>query len=366
MNELTEKTAFLSARFNFLVCFVLAALIFSVYFQVKDHDFVSFDDNWYVAENFHVRSGLSLENIKWSFKLQKTKASHWHPVTWMSHMLDCQLFGLDPGMHHLSSLFIHGLTTILIFLLLNKMTGAVFRSVLVAALFALHPLSVNSVAWIAERKNVLSAFFWAATILTYIYYVKKPSLFKYLSAVFLFVLGLMSKPMIITLPFTLLLLDFWPLDRFKLKGKKLFSRLVLEKVPFFLLLIVFFLIYNSAFSGDNFVSMDMVSMKLRAENALVSYVRYIELIIWPHDLAVFYPYPSEIPLWKVLSSGLFIVLVSLIAFLKLKKYPYLFTGWFWYLGTLVPALGLKQVGLWPAMADRFVYIPMVGIFIIAV
>ena len=158
MNEHPDKNAFLSARVNFLVCLVLAVLIFSVYFQVKDHDFVSFDDNWYVAENFHVRSGLSLENIKWSFKLQKTKASHWHPVTWISHMLDCQLFGLDPGRHYLSSLFIHVLTAIMLFLLFNKMTGTLWRSAFVAALFGFHPLSVNSVAWIAERKNVLSTF----------------------------------------------------------------------------------------------------------------------------------------------------------------------------------------------------------------
>jgi Flp pilus assembly protein TadD len=366
MSSDVEKRNSIRLRAGKVFLFISIAVLFGVYAQVRDHEFISLDDPLYVADNDHVLSGLTPENIKWSFSLEKKRGTHWHPISWMSHQLDIELFGLDAGKHHLSSLFIHALSVILIYLVLRKMTGTTWRSALVAALFALHPLSVNSVAWITERKDVLYAFFWLATLLAYFYYTKKPSIAAYATALFLFVLGLMSKPMIVTLPFTLLLLDFWPLGRIDYKDKKAFLRLLLEKVPFFVLLAVSLFIYLAAFSENSQLDADTMPMKLKVENALVSYLWYIGMIAVPHDQSVFYPFSSPIPFWKVLVSGGLIVIATGFVLLKIKKYPYLFMGWFWYLGTLVPAIGFRQVGFWPGVADRFVYFPKIGLFIIAV
>lgn len=360
------QQVFSDRRVKWFIGLLFSIMVLAVYAPVQDHEFVGLDDYWYITDNYPVRSGLTLENIRWAFKLRHEKASHWHPLTWMSHMLDCSLFGLDPGRHHLISLLIHFLTATTIFLLLYSVTRAFWKSLIVAALFALHPLSVNSVAWLAERKNVLCAFFWFLTLLAYVHYVKRPSVLRYFSALVFFVLGLMSKPMIITLPFTLLLFDFWPCERLSGQGLKRFLVLVGEKAPFFLLMALFLVVYNNAFIPDNLVSFARIPLWLRIENGLVSYVRYIVLILFPHGLAVYYPYPPVIPLWQALLSILFLALVSAAAFFRAKASPFLMTGWFWFLGTLVPAIGLKQVGLWPAMADRFVYVPMLGILIIIV
>jgi len=357
------QRAFSGPWIKFLFCLSLALTTLAVYFPVQDHEFIGLDDAWYVTDNYHVRSGLTLENLRWAFKLRHEKASHWHPLTWMSHMLDCTLFGLDPGRHHLVSVCIHVLTVVTVFLVLYSATGAFGKSLAVAALFALHPLSVNSVAWLAERKNVLCAFFWALTLLAYCGYVKRPSFFRYCSALFLFVLGLMAKPMIITLPFTLLLFDIWPCERLRGQGPKRFVALAGEKIPFFLLMILFLFLYNNAFVPDSLVSFAQIPLRLRIENGLVSYVRYIVLIFFPHGLAVYYPYPPVIPFWQALLAAVFVVLVSAVVLFRAKALPFLLTGWLWYLGTLVPAIGLKQVGLWPAQADRFVYVPMLGILI---
>jgi len=367
-------------RPDILVCLFLVIAILGVYGQVRNYTFVNLDDSSYILNNPHIRDGLNLEGISWAFSFPGF--DYWHPMTWLSHMLDCHLYGLKAGMHHRVSLIFHILNSILLFLVFKKMTGAIWRSSFVAVMFALHPINVESVAWLAERKNVLSTFFGLLTMLTYIYYSKQPSVFRYLPILFAYTLGLMSKPMLATLPFVLLLLDYWPLCRINLtqsvrnnqqtsKSNNVeFKRssafhLALEKIPLLILSAVSVLLSSLAVQRLGIViSTTSVPMKLRIKNALVSYVGYIIKIIWPHDLAVFYPYPHTIQLWKVIGAGVLFLFISFFVFRAVKSKPYLGVGWLWYIGTLVPAIGLVQAGLWPAMADRFVYVPTIGIFII--
>ena len=285
-------------------------------------------------------------------------------------------------MHLLINLFLHIASTLLLFFVLRRMTGSLWKSAFVAALFALHPLNVESVAWASECKNVLSTFFWMLTMLTYARYAERPGFYRYLVTFFVFALGLMAKPMLVTLPFVLFLFDYWPLCRFKLaqsdgmghgfsKSIPFVSRwsqvlrLVLEKVPFLSLSAV--CIYLSSLSVQHLgivISTASVPMKLRIYNALVSYVSYIKKMVWPHNLAVYYPYPESIPFWKVAGAALFLVCVSILVFRALRSKPYLAVGWLWYIGTLVPAIGLIQAGLWPSIADRFAYVPLIGLFIV--
>ncbi|MFC1591809.1 tetratricopeptide repeat protein [Thermodesulfobacteriota bacterium] len=342
-----------------LLCLVLAAVTLAVYWPVAGHDFVRFDDHRYVTENEAVRSGLSGASIAWAFTAMH--AANWHPLTWLSHMLDCELFGLVPRGHHLMSLFFHLANTLLLFGLLRSMTAAVWRSLLVAALFALHPLHVESVAWVSERKDVLSTFFLLLTLWAYAGYVRRPALKRYLLVAGLFVLGLMTKPMLVTLPCVLLLLDFWPLGRLG-SGREAWE-LVREKTPLFVLSAGSCAVTLIAqHKGEAMQPLDLCPFAVRLANALSATAGYLVKMIWPADLAVFYPLHGMPPLSQVVAAGLVVVLLSALCLAGLKARPYLAVGWLWYLGTLVPVIGLVQVGL-QSMADRYSYVPLIGIFI---
>jgi len=367
-------------RLKFGVCLFLVVIILAAYWQLPCHDFLDFDDNEYITQNFHLYDGITHESIAWAFSI--TDIAYWHPITWLSHMLDFQLFGLNPGMHHLTNLFLHVANALLLFIILNSITGSLWKSAFVAAIFALHPMNVESVSWASERKNVLSTFFWMLTILTYVRYAERSSSYRYLLILFVFALGLMSKPMLVTLPFVLLLLDYWPLCRFKLAQcdddiqvarqsdnfrfqKFSVFYLALEKIP--LLLLSAFTIYLSSLSVQRLgivISTETVPMNLRIANALISYLSYIKKMIWPLDLIIYYPYPESLPIWQTAGAGLLLIFASVLVFWVGNTRPYFIVGWLWYLGTLVPVIGLMQAGLWPAIADRFAYVPLIGLFII--
>ena len=340
------------------LCLIIAILI--PYRQAINFDFVGYDDELYVTKNLNVQKGFTAEGVKWAFTT--FHSANWHPITWLSHILDCELYGLNPMGHHWTSLQIHLTNTLLLFFILQYMTGALWRSVFVAALFALHPLHVESVAWVAERKDVLCTFFGMLTISAYIMYVKKRNLLRY-SLVFIFLsLGLMAKPMLVTLPFLLLLLDFWPLERLR---SETVSRLILEKVPLLVPVVISSCLTFMAQQSSGAVKpLESFSLTVRVANAFVSYASYVVKAIWPHNLTVFYPHPGNaLPLWQVLGAILLVGGACVPAIRSLKKYPYIAVGLFWYLGMLVPVIGLVQVGQ-QAMADRYTYIPMTGLFII--
>lgn len=362
------------------ISLLLSITTLAVYWQVHDFGFVSFDDTIYVSENKRVQQGISFDNLIWAFSPFKTNAqTSWHPLTTLSHMLDCQMFDLNPGAHHLVNLFIHIINVNLLFLSLYLMTKAPWKSGVVAALFALHPINVDSVAWVAERKNLLSTMFWILTMLAYIRYARKPGIFRYLLTTCALTLGLLSKSMLVTLPCALLLLDFWPLGRIDLGQKFVAShpdsdpmfqpsgiaRLVMEKIPFLALSVgTIILTMSSQQLGNQLVDAAAAPMNLRIENAIISYVAYLWKMIWPTHLAVFYPFPKFIPLLQTIGATLFLLAISALIFARARKSPWLVTGWLWYLGTLLPVIGLVQGGLWPALADRWAYVPFIGIFII--
>jgi tetratricopeptide (TPR) repeat protein len=361
----------------FLITATLAA-----YWQVCNHEFVNFDDDLYVTENRHVQAGLTPEGVRWAFSFE-TGIAYWHPLTWLSLMLDYDLYGLNPGGYHLTNLLVHILSTLLLFSALKRMTGAHWQSAFVAALFSLHPLNVNSIAWVAARKNVLSTFFWMLTMWTYARYAERARPDRYLLVLLPFALGLMAKPMLVTLPFVLLLLDWWPLGRIHFgqatkqaglqtqkpvspgnKGSLVF-RLVLEKAPLIALSAVSVCLSSLSVQPPGVpLSIDSVPMTLRIANALVSYAGYIGKMIWPDNLAVFYPPPPLVPTWQAASAALFLALASVLVLRVTTSRPYFAVGWLWYVGTLVPVIGLVRVGLWPAMADRFAYVPLIGVFIV--
>jgi len=365
---------------KYLVCLFLVVITLLSYWQLPTHDFLNFDDNVHITQSINVHEGITWKNIAWAFSF--TDIAYWHPLTWLSHMLAFQLFGLKSGMHHLINLFLHVGNTLLLFLVLHRMTRSLWSSAFVAAMFALHPMNVESVAWASERKNVLSTFFWMLTMLAYVCYAERPSLLRYLLTFLFFALGLMAKPMLVTLPFVLLLLDYWPLYRLNFspsrsinqeyhKSKNAgfqrspFLSLVLEKIPFLVLSIIVVHLSTMSVKGGGFViSTASVPMKLRIANALVSYVSYIKKMIWPHNLAIYYPYPHVLPLWQVAGAVFLLLCISYLILRTVKSKPYLVVGWLWYIGTLVPVIGLMQAGLWPATADRFAYIPLIGLFIV--
>jgi tetratricopeptide (TPR) repeat protein len=329
----------------------------AVYWQVQGHAFVTFDDYQYVVENPHVRHGLTLQGIVWAFT--SGYASNWHPLTWLSHMLDCTLYGLNPKGHHFNNLLLHLTNTLLLFWVLRRMTTALWRSAFVAALFALHPLHVESVAWVAERKDLLSTLFWMMTMGAYALYVERPGLGRYLFTLHLFALGLLAKPMLVTFPFVLLLLDYWPLGR-RHQSPFLLMR---EKLPFFALTMISSVITFCVQKSWGAVIVS-IPLKDRIANALVAYVTYIGKMIWPANLACFYPHPLDtLPLWQVGGSLLLLAGISIFAIRARQRRPYLPVGWFWYLGTLVPVIGLVQVGA-QAMADRYTYVPLIGLFLV--
>lgn len=342
----------------------LLILTMAAYSSVVSLDFVTFDDPQYILDNPQVNQGLTWSGAKWAFTTGH--ASNWHPVTWLSHMLDVELFGLNAGMHHAMNLLIHIINTLLLFMFLQRITGATGRSALVAALFSLHPLHVESVVWISERKDVLSTLFFILTLWAYSAYVNKPALSRYLAVFVLLALGLMSKPMLVTTPFVLLLLDIWPLQRFKLSSpeRSIALGLIREKLPLFALIITSSVItYLVQHEGGAVNSLSQAAIGDRITNVLVAYIAYMQNMAWPTGLAVLYPIPKTIPLWQPLGA---LVLLCLFSFAVLKfarRFPYLPVGWFWYLGTLVPVIGMVQVGT-HAMADRYTYIPLIGLFFI--
>jgi tetratricopeptide (TPR) repeat protein len=344
---------------------LLILTILVTYWQVKDFNFVGFDDELYITENSHTQSGLTIDGIVWAFTT--FHAGNWHPLTWLSHMLDCELYGLNPMGHHWTNLLFHMTNTLLLFFMFQKMTGAIWKSAFVAALFALHPLHVESVAWVAERKDVLSTFFGMLTILAYIRYVKKRNFLRY-SLIFIFLsLGLMAKPMLVTLPFVLLLLDFWPLERLKYyshhQSSKLFS-LIYEKIPLFIPVAIssVLTIFAQKEAGALY-SFESLSANTRIANAFVSYASYIVKTIWPQNLAIFYPHSfGMLSLWYVFLAAFAMAGISFFSIRLFKQRPYVAVGWFWYLVTLIPVIGLIQVGA-QGMADRYTYIPLTGLFI---
>ncbi len=390
-----------------MICLLLAVGTMAVFLPVVRNGFVNYDDSDYVTANAHVQSGLKWKNIVWAFKTGH--ASNWHPLTWISHMADYQMFGEHAGGHHVMSVLFHVANTLLVFLMLRRMTGALWRSAMVAALFALHPLHVESVAWVSERKDVLSAFFFLLTLWAYAAYVtsvrcrvageqspvprteggrrnteyvSRPRL-CYALSLFLFACGLMSKPMLVTLPFVLLLLDYWPLKRVALLRSELrrgklggewrvtgagnqssIPGLILEKVPFFVLSAVSSVVTFLAQKHGGAVSTS-ISVGARIANALVSYARYLGKLFWPENLSVLYPHPGQWPATQVMFSAVLLLGIFAAVIALARQRPYLAVGWFWFFGTLVPVIGLVQVGI-QSMADRYMYVPIIGLLIMLV
>jgi tetratricopeptide (TPR) repeat protein len=364
------------------ICLLLVFTTLVVFWQAVNYDFTNFDDDRYITANQHVKAGLTREGILWAFTVNPDHASFWMPLTWLSFMLDFELYGLNPGGYHLTNLLLHIINTLFLFLIFKRMTGEVWKSAFVAALFALHPLHVESVAWITERKDVLSTLFWMLTLLAYINYAAHPCLRNYILIPVAFSFGLMTKPMVVTLPFLLLLLDYWPLERFQpglwLSGnhsprsesssvpepRTPPRRLLLEKMPLFVLAaIVSVVTFFAQQSSGAAKSMAQYPLTDRIANGVVSYARYIGKMIWPENLAVFYPHPgNSLPVWQITAAALFLISVSVVVMRSGRRYPYLVVGWLWYLGTLVPVIGLVQSGD-QGMADRFTYVPLIGLFI---
>jgi tetratricopeptide (TPR) repeat protein len=384
-----------------LICLFLGGITLTLFWPLAAHDFVSYDDGIYIIDNPHVNTGLNWENVVWAFRTGY--AGNWHPLTWLSHMLDVQLFGLRPGWHHLVSVLFHAASTVLLFLLLNRMTNAIWRSAFVAALFGWHPLHVESVAWAAERKDVLSAFFFMLTLLAYAKYVKPVLSVEgggegkseirntkyetnpkgktrrwglcYWLALVLFALGLMAKPMLVTVPFVLLLLDFWPLHRTQLATRNLQPgtatqsshtpalQLILEKLPFFALTIASCVAtFIAQKGGGAVVPLKILSFSERLENAIVACAAYLGKMLWPAKLSILYPLRADVPLGAVVASIVVLLLVTAWTLWRIRSAPHLAVGWFWYIGMLIPVIGLVQVGM-QQMADRYTYLPLIGVLV---
>lgn len=351
---------------------VIGIATFVVYLPVLSNGFVMFDDKQYLLENSNVLNGMTLEGLKWA--LTSFYASNWHPVTWFSHLLDIQMFGLNPRAHHLVNILLHLFNSMFLLLFLEKATGAIRKSAVVALLFALHPLHVESVAWIAERKDLLSTFFWLSAMLAYLYYTRTPTISRYLAIVILFSAALMSKPMPVTFPFLLLLLDYWPLRRLNCNllilrrccGDAKVSLLV-EKIPFFLLSAGSCIVtYIAQKNGGAVQALSNNSFFYGMLNIPVSYISYVLKMFWPSGLAVFYPFDvGRLTAMPVFSSTLVLLSISILVIICRKKCPYLPVGWFWYSGTLVPVIGFVMVGA-QAMADRYSYVPLIGLFVMIV
>lgn len=377
---------------------LLAAAVFLCYGQTVNHEFVDFDDYEYIVENPHVRTGLSWGNVAWAFT--SYHSHNWHPVTWLSHMVDVQLFGLHSGAHHLVNATLHAANAVLLFLVLTRLTGHLGPSAIVAAIFALHPLHVESVAWAAERKDVLSAFFFMLTLGVYGAYVKRGGRQLYTAMTVLFAWGLMAKQMLVSLPVILLFMDYWPLGRWtalpdspppmdqgpsgqrEKRGKSpvtprpkapdtpptmaVVGRLIGEKIPLFILAVTAAVTVYMVQGKSGVLHREPFPLTWRIENALVSYTAYLGKTFWPVDLAVFYPHPlGTIPLWQSWAAALFLLAVTGGCFVLRKRAPYLLVGWLWYLITLLPVIGLIQVGV-QARADRYTYLPLIGIFLMVV
>lgn len=391
MNMMRKKI-----NYEIIICLLLTLSILAVYWGIQHAEFVNYDDPDYIIENRHVTSGLTYKGIKWAFLRVDQETANWHPLTWLSYMLDYELYGLNAGGFHITNLLFHIANTLLLFLCLRRMTGALWRSALVASLFALHPLHVESVAWISERKDVLSTFFWMLTMVLYARYAEQPTSRRYVAVYLSFLLGLIAKPMLVTLPFVLLLLDFWPLKRLTFSGKvetaegqnkhsfcvqealpgakknssfyhnlRRTNFLFFEKMPILILSVISSMVtFNAQRRGGAVSTFEEMSLDSRIANAAISYIRYIGKTIWPQKLTAFYPHPGIWPLWQVITAFALILIITYSYIRAIRHYPYLAVGWLWFLGTMVPVIGLVQVGS-QSMADRYTYIPLIGLFIIA-
>jgi Flp pilus assembly protein TadD len=372
----TEITDEKRLRRTLLIGLLLAVVTLTLYWPVQSFDFVNFDDDIYVTDNRQVRGGLSTDGLQWAFTT--FHAGNWHPLTWISHMADVEAYGLDAGGHHRTNALIHAAAALLLFFVLSAMTNSPWASALASCLFAIHPLHVESVAWVAERKDVLSGFFWILTMGAYYRYVNHPTIERYLWVLLSFGLGLLSKPMIVTLPFVLLLLDYWPLKRFAgartafdpwvyaggTAGRAGLQCLVVEKVPLLFLAAASCIVTFIAQRGVGALwSLEKMPFEHRLANALVAYMEYIRKMLWPVDLSVLYPHAGMPTAWQTTLAVLLIASLSYVAVRKAREMPFLLVGWLWYLGTLVPVIGIIQVGS-QSMADRYTYLPLVGLFIV--
>ncbi len=348
------------------VCLALVLACIAIYGQTLTHQFINYDDSLYVTRNPEVQAGLHLKSVGWAFVTGR--AMYFHPLTWLSHMLDCTLYGLHPWGHHLTNLLFHAAASVLLFLVLRMLTGTLWRSAAVAALFAVHPLHVESVAWIAERKDVLSACFWMLALGAYGLYARRSGALRYAAVTAAFVLGLMSKPMVVTLPFVLLLLDYWPLERmdrdvpFRSMARRTLW-LAGEKLPLFVVTVLSCASTMVMQAGANNLAFSAkVPFGARCANAVVVYVIYLVKTVWPFGLAVYYPHPITHPLWQVAGAAVILAAITLFCLRHARRRPYLAVGWLWYLGTLVPVIELVQAGAF-SHADRYTYLPSIGLFI---
>jgi len=342
-----------------LICVILAASIIAVYWPVYKYEFIKYDDDTYVTENKNIQSGFTLNSLKWMFTADY--ASNWHPLTWISHTLDCMIYKGKAGGHHITSVLFHIANTILLFYFFKRTTSLVWPSFFIAAAFALHPLRVESVAWVAERKDVLSTFFWLLTMLAYVKYAGGGKLKWYFITLILFVLGLMSKPMLVTVPFVLLLCDYWPLER------KLNKFLLIEKIPFFIFAFASCVItYICQQKGGAVTDIATYGLKNRVAGIVIYYGQYLWKTVWPTKLAVLYPYfASDLTTAKLITSGTILAAICAVVFRFGRKHKFLTFGWLWYLGTLVPVIGIVQIGA-HTIADRYTYVPLTGIFLAVV
>jgi tetratricopeptide (TPR) repeat protein len=338
------------------LCFGLVAITWAVFGQTLHHEFINYDDPLYVLQNPHVRAGVTWDSVRWAFT--HVHSQNWHPLTSISHMLDCQIFGVEPRWHHFINVLLHSVGAVLLFLALAQMTKALWPSAFVAAVFAIHPLRVESVAWIAERKDVLSGVFFMLVILAYARYVRAPSVTRYITMSIFFACGLMSKPMLVTVPIVLLLLDYWPLAR-----STSWKKLIVEKIPLFSLSLLSVI---ATLLAQNFAlgSPGMLPLSYRVTNAVVTYFDYIWQMFWPRDLIPFYLHPEgRLQIWRLMIAIVILISITVIAFLRRRKNPYLLVGWLWYLVMLLPVIGLIQVGL-QGRADRYTYLPQIGLYIV--
>src|SRR6266581_1930100 len=352
-------------RRDLLIVLSLAVMTFGIYAQMIGHQFITLDDDAYIKQNAMVNRGVTLAGVAWAFTT--FDQGNWHPLTWIAHMIDSQLFGMNAGGHLVVNALIHVANTLLVFWFLLRTTHARWPSALVAALFALHPLHVESVAWAAERKDTLSTFFGLLSLIAYVRYAEAPSLRRYAWVAIMLALGLMAKPMLVTWPFVMLLLDYWPLRRFDITSRREVATklwpLVREKLPLLVLVAASAVVTSVAQShGGGVRTFTEFPIALRLSNALVSYAKYLLLAFWPNDLAVYYPYTgTDIPAWQIIGAALLLIAITAFCFFQRKIRPYLIVGWLWFLGTLVPVIGLVQVGA-QTMADRYFYIPSIGLF----
>lgn len=349
----------LRCRFHALVVTFLLIATISIYWQAHDYQFVDFDDREYVSDNVTVQNGLTAEGFAWAFTA--AHSANWHPLTWLTHMLDVQLFGMAAGMHHLSNLLYHLINAFLLYLVLNRMTGAIWKSAFVAAVFALHPMNAETVLWISQRKTLLGTLFWMLTLWYYTGYVKKRFRRDYLLALLFYIMGLLLKPMLVTLPFALLLLDYWPLSRMEKEG---LLPLLLEKLPLFgLSAISSVLTFFVQQSAGAVAQLSLYTISMRFQNALVAYVGYIKNMLWPVNLSAYYPYPESFSLWQTGMASLILVCMTAFAVREWRRRPWIIVGWLWFLGNLFPMIGIVQVGS-QSMADRYFYVSGIGLFLI--